>query len=61
MVLDECTPYPADEATARGSMERSMRWAARCKEAFEERKGYGLFGIVQAAPTVTCVSLPPRR
>ncbi|MBM3582670.1 MAG: tRNA-guanine transglycosylase, partial [Alphaproteobacteria bacterium] len=29
MVLDECTPFPADEATAADSMRRSMRWAAR--------------------------------
>ena len=49
MVLDECTPYPADHATAKVSMERSMRWAARCKEAFTRRDGYGLFGIVQGS------------
>jgi queuine tRNA-ribosyltransferase len=47
MVLDECTPYPADEATTAESMRRSLRWAARCREAFEAKPGYGLFGIVQ--------------
>lgn len=47
MVLDECTPYPADEDTARDSMRRSMRWAQRCRQQFVERPGYGLFGIVQ--------------
>ena len=47
MVLDECTPFGVDEAAARVSMELSMRWAARCKNAFEKRPGYGLFGIVQ--------------
>jgi len=47
MVLDECTPFPADEATAALSMRRSMRWAARSKEAFVHRPGYGLFGINQ--------------
>ncbi len=47
MALDECTPYPATEAEAAESMRRSMRWAARCRAAFEERPGYGLFGIVQ--------------
>ena len=26
-----------------------MRWAARCKEAFVQRPGYGLFGIVQGS------------
>ena len=49
MVLDECTPFPASESVARESMERSMRWAARCKAAFTARPGYGLFGIVQGS------------
>src|SRR3546814_12137402 len=49
MVRDECTPFPATEAAARESMERSMRWAARCKAAFNPRPGYGLFGIVQGS------------
>lgn len=47
MAFDECTPFPADEDTARASMELSMRWAARSKDAFVNRPGYGLFGIVQ--------------
>jgi len=47
MVLDECTPFPATHGEARLSMERSMRWAARCHAAFATRPGYGLFGIVQ--------------
>jgi queuine tRNA-ribosyltransferase len=49
MVLDECTPYPATHAEAQSSMERSMRWAARSKEAFVTRAGYGLFGIQQGS------------
>ncbi|MEM7225262.1 MAG: tRNA guanosine(34) transglycosylase Tgt [Pseudomonadota bacterium] len=49
MVLDECTPYPVEEPEAARSMERSMRWAARCKESFPARSGYGLFGIVQGS------------
>jgi queuine tRNA-ribosyltransferase len=47
MVLDECTPYPVPEAEAASSMRRSMRWAALCRERFEERPGHALFGIVQ--------------
>ena len=47
MVLDECTPFPATEEQARLSMEMSSRWAARSREAFLDRPGYGLFGIVQ--------------
>jgi queuine tRNA-ribosyltransferase len=49
MAFDECTPYPADEATARSSMELSMRWAARSREAFGERPGHALFGIQQGS------------
>ena len=45
MAFDECTPYPATEAEARASMELSMRWAQRCKQA-HAGKG-ALFGIVQ--------------
>jgi queuine tRNA-ribosyltransferase len=47
MVLDECTAFPATEAEAAGSMRLSMAWAQRSREAFRERPGYGLFGIVQ--------------
>ncbi|MCA0425753.1 MAG: tRNA-guanine transglycosylase, partial [Proteobacteria bacterium] len=42
MVLDECTPFPATPDQARESMELSLRWALRSKEAFVEREGYGL-------------------
>ena len=49
MVLDECTPFPVERGTAARSMERSMRWAERCKAAFRARQGYGLFGIVQGS------------
>jgi queuine tRNA-ribosyltransferase len=47
MVLDECTPFPATEEEAQASMERSLRWAARSKQAYEARTGHALFGIVQ--------------
>jgi queuine tRNA-ribosyltransferase len=49
MVLDECTPFPATPEQARASMELSMRWAARSRDAFADRPGYGLFGIVQGS------------
>ncbi|MFW0777165.1 MAG: tRNA guanosine(34) transglycosylase Tgt [Rickettsiales bacterium] len=49
MALDECTPYPATEEEAKKSMELSMRWAQRSKDAFVKRDGYGLFGIVQGS------------
>ena len=46
MVFDECTPYPATRTEARESMEMSLRWAKRCKEAHGEHDA-ALFGIVQ--------------
>jgi len=49
MAFDECTPYPATEKQAEDSMRLSMRWAQRSKDAFVEREGYGLFGIVQGS------------
>ncbi len=49
MALDECTPFPATEEQARASLDLSMRWADRSKEAFVPRPGYGLFGIVQGS------------
>ncbi|MDD3669392.1 MAG: tRNA guanosine(34) transglycosylase Tgt [Alphaproteobacteria bacterium] len=47
MAFDECVKYPADKKAVQKSMERSMRWARRSKDAFLDRDGYGLFGIVQ--------------
>ncbi len=47
MVLDACTPYPSPEAEVRRALDLSMRWAARSRDAFVERQGYGAFGIVQ--------------
>ncbi|MDC0434106.1 tRNA guanosine(34) transglycosylase Tgt [bacterium] len=48
MAFDECTPYPATHEQAAESMELSMRWARRCKTAFEDLGNTNaLFGIVQ--------------
>jgi len=46
MIFDECTPYPANEATAEKSMQLSLRWAARSKIAHGDNPS-ALFGIVQ--------------
>ncbi|MER2491099.1 tRNA guanosine(34) transglycosylase Tgt [Catenovulum sediminis] len=46
MIFDECTPYPATEEQARTSMELSLRWAKRSKDAHEGNPS-ALFGIVQ--------------
>jgi len=47
MVFDECTPHPVTETQARESMQLSMRWAARCRDAHEPGSDSLLFGIVQ--------------
>ncbi len=47
MAFDECTKFPATEHETRVSMELSMRWAVRSRNAFVAREGYGLFGIIQ--------------
>jgi len=49
MIFDECTPFPATHPVAEKSMELSLRWAERSKDAFVKRGGYGLFGIVQGS------------
>ena len=46
MVLDECTPYPVEERIAKESMHLSLRWAERCRSAFQSKKA-SLFGIIQ--------------
>jgi queuine tRNA-ribosyltransferase len=51
MMLDECMPYPATPEEAKTSLDLSLRWAERCKEAFTARAevGQALFGIVQGS------------
>ncbi|AJC48796.1 tRNA guanosine(34) transglycosylase Tgt [Allofrancisella guangzhouensis] len=46
MCFDECTPYPATEKEAKESMELSMRWAKRSKDAHGDNSS-ALFGIIQ--------------
>ena len=45
MVLDECTPYPSEHQQAKNSMELSLRWAKRSRDA--HKSDSALFGIVQ--------------
>lgn len=47
MCFDECPPFPAEKEYVSRSTDRSMRWAKRSKDAFIDRDGYGIFGIVQ--------------
>lgn len=47
MAFDECAPYPADYDYVKKSMERTTRWAVRCKEAHTNTENQALFGIIQ--------------
>jgi len=47
MCFDECTPYPSTYEYTKNSMERTLRWAQRCKDHNHNIDKQGLFGIVQ--------------
>ena len=47
MCFDECPALPAPYERISESMQLSMRWAKRSRDAFGDRPGYGLFGIQQ--------------
>lgn len=47
MAFDECVEYPASYEYTKNSMERTTRWAKRCKEAHKTVDKQGLFGIIQ--------------
>ena len=49
MQLDECIPFPASYEESERAMKLSLEWALKSRDAFEERKGYGQFGIVQGS------------
>jgi queuine tRNA-ribosyltransferase len=46
MIFDECTPYPATHDEAKRSMEMSLRWAKRSRDAHGDSPS-ALFGIIQ--------------
>lgn len=46
MSFDECIPYPATYEYVKASTERTLRWAKRGKEVFDNER-QSLFGIVQ--------------
>ena len=47
MCFDECPALPADRTRLNDSMQMSMRWAQRSRDAFGDRPGHALFGIQQ--------------
>ncbi|WP_444666181.1 tRNA guanosine(34) transglycosylase Tgt [Cereibacter changlensis] len=51
MCFDECPALPATDEVVAKSMRLSMRWAQRSRDAFGDRPGYALFGIMQGGVT----------
>ena len=49
MQLDECTDYPCTHAEAERSLDLSLDWGQRSLDAFGDREGQTLFGIVQGS------------
>jgi len=47
MAFDECIPYPCEHDYAKKSLERTSRWAGRCKDEHKNTDKQALFGIVQ--------------
>ncbi len=47
MCFDECPALPASDEAVAKSMRMSMRWAQRSRDAFGDRPGHALFGIMQ--------------
>lgn len=48
MCFDQCVRLPCSRGEAQSAVERTLRWAARCREA-HTRAGQAQFGIVQGA------------
>ncbi|WP_149780224.1 tRNA guanosine(34) transglycosylase Tgt [Roseovarius litoreus] len=51
MCFDECPALPASDDEVARAMRLSMRWAERSKDAFGDRPGHALFGIMQGGVT----------
>ncbi|MCK5129056.1 MAG: tRNA guanosine(34) transglycosylase Tgt [Clostridiales bacterium] len=47
MAFDECAPWPAEYDYVKKSMERTLRWAQRCKDTHKDTEKQALFGIIQ--------------
>lgn len=47
MAFDECVSYPSDWHYVKDSMERTTRWAKRCKDANKNPDRQAIFGIIQ--------------
>jgi queuine tRNA-ribosyltransferase len=48
MVFDECVPWPTTKEYSQEAVERTIKWAKRCKE-YHSLESQALFGIVQGS------------
>ena len=53
MIFDECTPYPATHKEASDSMQLSLRWAKRSKDAFDMFQGMSLQQALDTHPSTS--------
>jgi hypothetical protein len=60
MAFDECPPAKSDRAYLEPSLDRTTRWARRCRAAWDPAGPSNLFGIVQGGlfPDLRCHGLP---
>lgn len=49
MCFDECLPYPCEHDYAKSSLDRTVRWAKRCKDTHKDTERQSLFGIIQGS------------
>lgn len=47
MCFDECLPFPCEHDYARDALQRTIRWAKRCKDTHKNTENQSLFGIIQ--------------
>lgn len=48
MAFDECSSFPCDPASAQKAVERTLKWAERCRNSYD-REHQSLFAIVQGS------------
>lgn len=58
MIFDECTPYPATHIEAQKSMELSLRWAQRSRDAFDQYQAKSISQVMADGPITTVATTP---
>ncbi len=58
MIFDECTPYPATHIEAKKSMELSLRWAQRSRDAFDTYQQQSIAEVMQTESSESASHVP---